>query len=502
MSVEAQEIADRLEGVLERIAQAAARAGRDPEEIRLVGVTKGKSASLVAAGVRAGIRSIGENYVQECVPKLLEVLEILRGERLPAPRWHFIGRLQRNKARQVAQLFDVVETLDRPALGAALDRRAEQAGRRLEVLLQTNVSEEPQKGGVEPALLPDLLAASRAWRHLRVVGLMAVPAAADDPEASRAEFARLRSLRDEMVGASGGEALRELSVRERIEGDRTRARRRPMSEPVAARIGFLGGGAMASALIGGLRAAGLEAAQLRAADPDPSRRKLLEEEHGIETWADNASLLSATDAVVVAVKPGVALPALEALRGAPEREGPLWISIAAGITLADIELALGAPVRAVRAMPNTPALVRAGATAICGNARATPADLALARALFESVGVCWTAPNESLLDAVTGLSGSGPAYVFVFLEALGDAGVRMGLPRDAAYQLAFQTVLGAARLAIEGGQHPAQLKDQVTSPGGTTIAGLERLEAGGLRAAVHEAVAAATQRSRELARNK
>jgi pyrroline-5-carboxylate reductase len=275
-----------------------------------------------------------------------------------------------------------------------------------------------------------------------------------------------------------------------------------MSEPVAARIGFLGGGAMASALIGGLRAAGLEAAQLRAADPDPSRRKLLEEEHGIETWADNASLLSATDAVVVAVKPGVALPALEALRGAPEREGPLWISIAAGITLADIELALGAPVRAVRAMPNTSALVRAGATAICGNARATPADLALARALFESVGVCWTAPNESLLDAVTGLSGSGPAYVFVFLEALGDAGVRMGLPRDAAYQLAFQTVLGAARLAIEGGQHPAQLKDQVTSPGGTTIAGLERLEAGGLRAAVHEAVAAATQRSRELARNK
>jgi pyrroline-5-carboxylate reductase len=512
MSVEAQEIADRLEGVLERIAQAAARAGRDPEEIRLVGVTKGKSASLVAAGVRAGIRSIGENYVQECVPKLLEVLEILRGERLPAPRWHFIGRLQRNKARQVAQLFDVVETLDRPALGAALDRRAEQAGRRLEVLLQTNVSEEPQKGGVEPALLPDLLAASRAWPHLRVVGLMAVPAAADDPEASRAEFARhcasspwgcprtsrLRSKREPRSFASA----RRCSVRERIEGDRTRARRRPMSEPVAARIGFLGGGAMASALIGGLRAAGLEAAQLRAADPDPSRRKLLEEEHGIETWADNASLLSATDAVVVAVKPGVALPALEALRGAPEREGPLWISIAAGITLADIELALGAPVRAVRAMPNTPALVRAGATAICGNARATPADLALARALFESVGVCWTAPNESLLDAVTGLSGSGPAYVFVFLEALGDAGVRMGLPRDAAYQLAFQTVLGAARLAIEGGQHPAQLKDQVTSPGGTTIAGLERLEAGGLRAAVHEAVAAATQRSRELARNK
>jgi pyridoxal phosphate enzyme (YggS family) len=212
VSVEADEIAGRLEAVRQRIAQAAARAGRDADEIRLVGVTKGKPASLVAAGVRAGIRSIGENYVQECVPKLSKILEILRSENVPVPRWHFIGRLQRNKARQVAPLFDVVETLDRPALGAALDRRAEQAGRKLEVLLQTNVSGEPQKGGVEPGLLPDLLAASRAWRHLRVVGLMAVPAAADDPEASRGEFARLRSLRDEMIGTSGGEPLRELSM--------------------------------------------------------------------------------------------------------------------------------------------------------------------------------------------------------------------------------------------------------------------------------------------------
>jgi pyrroline-5-carboxylate reductase len=150
-------------------------------------------------------------------------------------------------------------------------------------------------------------------------------------------------------------------------------------------------------------------------------------------------------------------------------------------------------------MPNTPALVRSGATAICGNAAASAADLARAHALFASVGTCWTAPREALLDAVTGLSGSGPAYVFVFLEALGEAGVRMGLPREAAYQLAFQTVLGAARLAIEDGRHPAALRDQVTSPGGTTIAGLERLEAGGLRAAVYDAVAAATRRSVELA---
>jgi pyrroline-5-carboxylate reductase len=146
--------------------------------------------------------------------------------------------------------------------------------------------------------------------------------------------------------------------------------------------------------------------------------------------------------------------------------------------------------------------VGAGATALVANAATGEADRSLARALFESVGIVWEAPSEDLLDAVTGLSGSGPAYVCVFLEALGDAGVRMGLPREAAYALSFQTVLGTARLALETGRHPAALKDQVTSPGGTTIAGLERLEAGGFRAAVHAAVAAATERSRELGKKR
>jgi pyrroline-5-carboxylate reductase len=149
-------------------------------------------------------------------------------------------------------------------------------------------------------------------------------------------------------------------------------------------------------------------------------------------------------------------------------------------------------------MPNTPALCRAGATALVANDAASDADRRLARSLFETVGIVWEAPEEGALDAVTGLSGSGPAYVFVLLEALGDAGVRVGLPRDVALRLAAQTVYGAAKLALESGVHPASLKDRVTSPGGTTIAGLERLEARGFRAAIYEAVQAATQRSREL----
>lgn len=265
------------------------------------------------------------------------------------------------------------------------------------------------------------------------------------------------------------------------------------------RVGFVGGGAMAEALCGGLLTAGVPARQLRAADPEPERRRALASRLGIEVSAHNRDAVAGSDVVVVAVKPSVVPRALAELRAEAAARAPLWISIAAGVRLASLADALPPGARIVRAMPNTPAQVRCGATAICGNERASADDLALARSLFESVGICWQAPDESQLDAVTGLSGSGPAYVFVFLEALAEAGARVGLPRDAAALLARQTVLGAARLVEATGRQPAELKDQVTSPGGTTIAGLERLEAGGLRAALYEAVAAATRRSRELA---
>ncbi len=268
-----------------------------------------------------------------------------------------------------------------------------------------------------------------------------------------------------------------------------------------ARVGFLGAGAMGEALAGGLLAAGTPADRLLAADPDPARRKAVAERLGIRTTGDGAEVVEASDLVVIAVKPSLVAPALEALRGLAEvaRLRPLWVSIAAGVPLRALGAALPFGARIVRAMPNTPALVRAGATAFAANAAAGGADRAAARRLFEAVGYVWEAPHEGLLDAVTGLSGSGPAYVFVFLEALADAGVAAGLPREAAYPLAVHTVHGAARLALETGRHPGSLKDQVTSPGGTTIAGLERLEAGGFRAALYAAVAAATRRARELA---
>ncbi|MCH7599586.1 MAG: pyrroline-5-carboxylate reductase [Myxococcales bacterium] len=264
------------------------------------------------------------------------------------------------------------------------------------------------------------------------------------------------------------------------------------------RIGFIGCGAMAQALAGGLVAAGVPAADLRGADLSPEQRKQFEERLGIDTTANNDELVAGSDVIVICVKPNVVTVVLSALDGVAELDQKLWISIAAGIGLRTYDEHLPDSTRVIRCMPNTPALVGEAASALCPNAHASDDDLAIAEALFSAVGTTWTTRVEEQLDAVTGLSGSGPAYVFLILEALVDAGVRQGLPREAASQLAFQTVLGAAKLAIESGETPGALKDRVSSPGGTTLAGLEKLEAAGIRAAIDAAVAAATARSKEL----
>ncbi len=205
-------VEERLAAVRERIERAAARAGRGGEPISLVGVSKGQAAEAVTRAVRAGLSNVGENYVQEACVKIPKVQAALEGFGSPAPRWHFVGRLQRNKARDVVGRFDVVETVDRESLGAELERRAAWGDRRLQVLLQVNLSDEPQKGGVAPEQLESLLAASADWSHLEVVGLMTVPAAESDPEQCRPAFARLRDLRDALREAPGGAGLRELSM--------------------------------------------------------------------------------------------------------------------------------------------------------------------------------------------------------------------------------------------------------------------------------------------------
>lgn len=262
-------------------------------------------------------------------------------------------------------------------------------------------------------------------------------------------------------------------------------------------IGFIGAGNMAEALIRGLVHGGhVEGTALVASAPRGERRTQLETTYGIRVTADNSEVARAAQVLVLAVKPQI-LPRVLREISASVREDALVISIAAGIDTEAIEVALPAGVRVVRAMPNTPALVAAGATAISSGTRATERDLATAKAIFDAVGLTVTL-EESHLDAVTGLSGSGPAYIFLILEALADAGVKVGLSRRNAQRLAAQTVMGSAKLLLETDEHPGKLKDMVTSPGGTAIAGLHTLEQGGLRTTLINAVETATKRAREL----
>lgn len=266
---------------------------------------------------------------------------------------------------------------------------------------------------------------------------------------------------------------------------------------MATAVGFVGAGQMATALAAGWARAGLlDAARSHASDPVPAARAKFEAATGVKAVDSNAEVAADADVLVLAVKPQVMAAASAELRQhlLPRH---LVVSIAAGVTLDALAAGLGRDVRLVRVMPNTPCLVGASASGYAAGPAATADDVALVGTLFGAVGTAVAVP-ERLLDAVTGLSGSGPAFVYVMIEALADGGVRAGLPRDVAQALAAQTVLGSAKMVLETGTHPAALKDAVASPGGTTIAGLHALERAGLRAALMDAVTAASDRAAEL----
>jgi len=265
-------------------------------------------------------------------------------------------------------------------------------------------------------------------------------------------------------------------------------------------FGFIGCGKMASALVkGAVQSGAISPSGIVASDHVRAAADQLAAETGIRIVRENLEVCAGSDAVVLCVKPGDSLGVLREASAA--LAGKLVISIVAGVTISALQAAAGDAARIIRVMPNTPALVHKGATAFALGRGATEEDAAAAEKLFGSVGtVCRV--KEELLDVVTGLSGSGPAYVYLMIEALADGGVLMGLPRDLALQLAAQTVAGSAEMVLQTRQHPAVLRDMVTSPGGTTIAGIEALEAKGMRSALLSAVRAATERARDLGKAK
>lgn len=266
---------------------------------------------------------------------------------------------------------------------------------------------------------------------------------------------------------------------------------------VSGTIGFLGGGAMAEALLAGILRAGLKSpGDLYVTDVQEERLAYLQHKFNINTSNDNAEVVGKADMLVLAVKPRV-LPVVLKEVGGKIKPGQVVVSIAAGITTRFIEKYLDENVPVVRVMPNTPCLIGEGAAAIAGGKNARPGDLQQVEQLLAPVGIALKV-EEYLMDAVTGLSGSGPAYIYLVAEAMADGGVRMGLPRDIALKLAAQTMLGAAKMILETGEHPARLKDNVVTPGGTTIEGLFALEEAGIRSAFMEAVENAARRSKEL----
>lgn len=266
------------------------------------------------------------------------------------------------------------------------------------------------------------------------------------------------------------------------------------------RIGFLGAGRMATALAKGLVSGGVTTAEnVVATDLVAAARETFASTIGGRTVETAADVVEAVDTVFVAVKPHHVAGLLADVREAIT-ERHLVVSIAAGVPLASLQDHLGGAARVVRVMPNTPCLIGAGASGFVLGEHATADDGAFVAKLLSTVGLAVEVP-EPLIDVVTGLSGSGPAYVYQIIEALSDGGVRCGLPRDVATKLAAQTLLGGARMVLETGEHPGALKDAVTSPGGTTIAGLHALESGGVRGTLMDAVVAATERSRELGRS-
>ncbi|MEO8777919.1 MAG: pyrroline-5-carboxylate reductase [Rhodanobacter sp.] len=265
------------------------------------------------------------------------------------------------------------------------------------------------------------------------------------------------------------------------------------------RLAFIGGGNMARSLISGLLRTGITPDTISVAEPQAEGRQALGRDFSVACYADNKLAVADAEVIVLAVKPQV-MPLIHGeLHDILQRNRPLLISIAAGVRLDQLERWFGASLPIVRCMPNTPALIGSGATGLCANHRVSPAQKAQAQQILDAAGLTRWIDDEALMDTVTAISGSGPAYFFAMVEALVEAGVAQGLPRDTARALAAQTCLGAGRMLTEGSSDPAALRQRVTSPHGTTQAALESFNADGLPRMVARAVAAATRRGAELA---
>ena len=469
-------------------------------------MSKTKPAAAVREAHAAGLRDFGENYLQEALGKQAELAD------LPL-NWHFIGPIQSNKTRPIAEHFQWVHSVDRLKIAQRLSEQRPAGLPPLNVCLQVNVSGEASKSGCAPEDLPALAEAVKQLPNLRLRGLMAIPEPTAERAAQHAAFARLRELLLDLnlgldtlsmgmsddLEAAIGEGATWVRIGTALFGARDYGapalKESPMSTP---RIAFIGAGNMAASLIGGLRAQGVPAAQIRASDPGAEQRAKIAGEFAIDVVESNAEAVADADVVVLSVKPQAMKAVCQALAPALKPE-QLIVSIAAGIPCASLEAWLGQPRPVVRCMPNTPALLRQGASGLYANAQVSAAQREQAGQLLSAVGIALWLDDEAQIDAVTAVSGSGPAYFFLLMQAMTDAGEKLGLSRETASRLTLQTALGAAQMALSSEVEPAELRRRVTSPNGTTEAAIKSFQANGFEALVEQALNAASQRSAELA---
>ena len=493
-------------------------------------MSKTRPPEAVREAFNCGLSAFGENYLSEALEKIEQLQD------LPL-EWHFIGPIQSNKTRPIAEHFDWVHSVERSKIARRLNDQRPAELPPLQVCIQVNISEEQAKSGLSLAQLPDLADEILSLPRLQLRGLMAIPAPSTDPIEQVAAFEQLQQALAELrnpgtragyslngyVERHGGRyshwvdhctyrdgylwphAKRDFAVRQTVYccfgieqcDSPTAARTSLLKKP---HIAFIGAGNMASSIIGGLLESGHPRDRLSAADPFEPSRDRLRETAQIQVTADNSSAAASADVVILAVKPQVMAEALSSVAAVVQANGALVISIAAGITLASMEARLGDNTAIVRCMPNTPALLGCGASALYGNSAVMRDQHAYADDILGAVGITAWVEREEELDAITALSGSGPAYFFLFMEAMIDAGVKQGLDRDTATSLTLQTALGAARMAGESDVDLVELRRRVTSPGGTTERAVGEFESQGIRAMVDTAMSGAAERAAEMAK--
>ena len=517
-------IPENLRQVRARMAQAARRAQRSPDEITLVAVSKTKPLALIAETAAAGQVDFGENRLEELWPKA----DAAAAAGLNAIRWHAIGTIQSRKAktgagavRRCAQAepldaICLIHAVDRPKIAQRLSRQAAEQGRTLDVLLEVNVSGEESKHGFSPASLIAALPIAA-----RPAGTALLWADDDGPVCRRcrrspALFRKLRCLLEELRHTFPAATISPRHLAASVYGHdkrfRSRHRRgrhnrarwhgdlRPQGvrmKQLQGKITFVGGGAMGEAIIGSLISKQLlNPTQICVSEPVPTRREYLNSTYGVTTETDNSQAVTGASVAVLAVKPQVLGPVMADLKGNLP-PAALVVSIMAGVQIDTLQSGLCHD-KIVRSMPNTPAQVGKGMTVWTDTAAVTESDRAAAQSILEAMGEAIYAAEEHYLDMATGLSGSGPGFVYLLLEALIDAGVHIGFSRDQAQLMVLQTVEGSVELMRQSGLHPADLRNRVTSPAGTTAAGTFVLERAGVRSALIDAVDAAYRRSQEL----